>query len=53
MTSEHILLIAFLNKPELILHTIKGYQVFPSNTNYSICYLPFACINLNGYTNDF
>ena len=35
----YILLITFLNKPELIFfHTVKWFQVFLSNTNNSIYY---------------
>ena len=34
MICEHILLIAFLNKPEHIcLHTVKWFQVFLCNSN--------------------
>ena len=36
---KNILLITFLNKPELVcLHTVKWFQVFLPNTNNSIYY---------------
>ena len=39
MISEHILLITFLNEPELILfNTVKWFHFFLSNTyNYIYC----------------
>ena len=37
MICKHILMIAFLNKPDLIsLHTVKWFQVLLLNTNNSI-----------------
>ena len=33
MTCEHILLITFLNEPELFLHTVKWFQVLLHNSH--------------------
>ena len=40
MIYEHILLITFLDEPQLFLggHTVKWFQVLLSNTNNSIYY---------------
>ena len=39
MILKHVLLIKFLNEPELIfLHTVKWFQVLLSNMNNSIFY---------------
>ena len=54
MISKYILLITFLNDPELnlFLHSVKWFQVFLCNMNNTICYKSFVCTQLNG-SNDF
>ena len=48
MIYKHILLITFLNKPELIfLHTVKWFQVLLCITNNSIKYQSFVYTQLN------
>ena len=47
MICKHILQITFLDKPELSFsHTVKWFQAFLFNTNYSTYYFS----QLNGYT---
>ena len=48
MIYKYILLITFLNEPDLIFCTIKWFQVLLSNTNNSIYYLWFVCTQLIG-----
>ena len=49
MISEHILLITFLNEPEVIFfHIVKWFQVLLCNTNYSLQHYSFICSQLNG-----
>ena len=44
MMSKHILLMAFLKEPKIILlYTIKFFLLFQSNTNNSIYYKSFIC----------
>ena len=39
MISKHIMLITFLNEPQLMfLHTVRWFHFFLSNTNNSIYY---------------
>ena len=45
---KHMLLITFLNDPELIfLHTDQLFQVLPFNSDYSIQYYSFICTQLD------
>ena len=47
MTCKHILLITFVNEPELILfHTVKWFHLFRSNMNNSIYYKSFISHSL-------
>ena len=51
MISKHILLITFLNEPELILlHTVKWFQVLLFNTNNYIKCQSFVYTQLNDQT---
>ena len=53
MISKHILLIKFLNEPELIfffLHTVKCFQVLLFDTNNSIKHLSLVYTQLNDQT---
>ena len=50
MICKHILLLTFLNAPELIfLHTAKEFQVMQFNANNSIWHYSFVCTQLNGF----
>ena len=52
MICKHILLITFLNEPELIvfLHMVKWFQVLLCNTNNSIKHQSFVYTQLNDQT---
>ena len=50
MICKHILLITFLNESTLILlHAIRCFHLFLSNTNNSIYYSSFVCAQLNAF----
>ena len=52
MICEHILLITFLNKPNLILlHTTKCFQVLLCITNISLKHQSFVYTQLNDQFN--
>ena len=49
MIGKHILLITYLNEPEITsFHTLKWFQVLLSNKNNSVYYESFFCTQLNG-----
>ena len=51
MICKHILLITFLNEPELILlHTVKWFQVLLCTTNNSFKHRSFVYTQLNDQT---
>ena len=49
MICKHILLITFLNKPQLFLHTIKEFQVLLFNINNSTENYSFVCTSIAVY----
>ena len=54
MICKYILLITFLNDPEVILlYTVKWFQVLLCITNNSIKYKSFVDIQLNDQTDQF